>query len=722
MESGVSSPSGPLSWRLVWRRGGLFTWQGWWVCQAWFVLAAPTTDSVPVAIVALASGGCTNAIAIAAMRHDARIQSSLKSLFALAAVAAVSALAAAAGAAMVGRLYSSDVASIAIWFDYFIGVVGINAFVGAMRAVLDQVRHQAQGAQDRAAALACSRTEAERTRQATVHQVASSLDTQVLQPMRVLLEEASRGSSADLEWRNRWSSVVAGPIAQCLREQAHVLAQAHSPSAAPTGKTRAAPLAALAPLDPDRVPMPWLAVAAAPVVASVTLSESPRSLPGLLLGVVSFALVVWVGFWALRRLRLARISARWVSLVTITASGAGAAVIAWGSFRWGADPKWSVATVDALSMVLAVAGGAILAAHHVRWRDTRRAAEGTRDCVASALMAERAAADRAWTEAAGVLHSIAQTRAYAIAGGLASPPSASGDLALVATRSLVDEVLPYVYSLLTRHTTDVSVPAYALGTSGLRGLGVELDVAVRGTLSSEERAVVQQVVAEAVMNAVKHGRATKVACHIRASRHKVRIIVEDNGSGPAADWAPGLGLGSLARRATRWRLIRGAGGGARLIAVLPRLAGGIVAALLALMLAVSFLGTPSVSAASPIVEISAPGGILRLDVALSASEQNQGLLDWKSLPPGRGMLFVVDRERHMSLWMLDMRFPVDIVFIRDGRVTQVVRHARPCRDLPCRVYHSRGPVDAVIEIGAGQARLLGLRVGVVLAEEGGLLS
>lgn len=111
-----------------------------------------------------------------------------------------------------------------------------------------------------------------------------------------------------------------------------------------------------------------------------------------------------------------------------------------------------------------------------------------------------------------------------------------------------------------------------------------------------------------------------------------------------------------------------------------------------------------------------------MHVARSPSEQRRGLLDRRRLEAGRGMVFVVDPPRPVSMWMLDMSMPLDIVFVREGRVRRVVRRVPACHNLPCPEYDSRGPVDAVIEVGAGEARRLGLRGGVLLREPAGLLS
>jgi uncharacterized membrane protein (UPF0127 family) len=74
------------------------------------------------------------------------------------------------------------------------------------------------------------------------------------------------------------------------------------------------------------------------------------------------------------------------------------------------------------------------------------------------------------------------------------------------------------------------------------------------------------------------------------------------------------------------------------------------------------------------------------------------------------MLFPFSPARRVSLWMRNVSIPLDMIFIRDGRVTQIER-ATPCVTTRCPRYGSLAPVDSVMEIGGGRAAELGLRPG-----------
>ncbi len=96
-------------------------------------------------------------------------------------------------------------------------------------------------------------------------------------------------------------------------------------------------------------------------------------------------------------------------------------------------------------------------------------------------------------------------------------------------------------------------------------------------------------------------------------------------------------------------------------------------------------------------------GVLSAAHATNPWSRFRGLMGRRTMPDGvEGMLF----PRCSSLHTIGMRFPLDIVFLREGVVTQVARDVVPYR----MVAGGRG-VDA-LEVAAGSADRLGLAPGV----------
>lgn len=101
---------------------------------------------------------------------------------------------------------------------------------------------------------------------------------------------------------------------------------------------------------------------------------------------------------------------------------------------------------------------------------------------------------------------------------------------------------------------------------------------------------------------------------------------------------------------------------------------------------------------------------LTVELARTPDEQVRGLSGRPGLGPGQGMLFVYDRPRTVSIWMKDMRFSLDIVWIRAGRIVHIEKQAPPLAPSgPARIYTATA--DQVLEVPAGFTDRQRIRVG-----------
>jgi hypothetical protein len=75
------------------------------------------------------------------------------------------------------------------------------------------------------------------------------------------------------------------------------------------------------------------------------------------------------------------------------------------------------------------------------------------------------------------------------------------------------------------------------------------------------------------------------------------------------------------------------------------------------------------------------------------------------------MWFPYATPQTLKFWMHHTPAPLDMLFLRTGRVIAVVAAARPCPNLPCRSYGPEEPSDGVVELAAGEAARLGIKVG-----------
>lgn len=92
--------------------------------------------------------------------------------------------------------------------------------------------------------------------------------------------------------------------------------------------------------------------------------------------------------------------------------------------------------------------------------------------------------------------------------------------------------------------------------------------------------------------------------------------------------------------------------------------------------------------------------------------RTRGLSGRADLPDGQGMLFLFETAGVQAFWMKDMRFEIDIVWIRDGKVVGVApKLPLPKRGVALPQYKSPSPCDVVLELRAGAAQRMGLQVG-----------
>ncbi|TWB88628.1 MULTISPECIES: DUF192 domain-containing protein [Synechococcaceae] len=106
-----------------------------------------------------------------------------------------------------------------------------------------------------------------------------------------------------------------------------------------------------------------------------------------------------------------------------------------------------------------------------------------------------------------------------------------------------------------------------------------------------------------------------------------------------------------------------------------------------------------------------PGPCIQLEVPRTPRQFAWGLMQRPALGALRGMWFRFEPEAPLSFWMHRTLVPLDLIFLRAGRVIAIEAAAPPCPRLPCPSYRSPGPADGVVELDGGEAARLGLRPG-----------
>lgn len=100
------------------------------------------------------------------------------------------------------------------------------------------------------------------------------------------------------------------------------------------------------------------------------------------------------------------------------------------------------------------------------------------------------------------------------------------------------------------------------------------------------------------------------------------------------------------------------------------------------------------------LRVTIDGVTITAEQAATTEAQREGLSGRDSVPEGTGMWFPIEPAQRAEVWMQDTRVPLDVVWIREGRVTGVVT-LQPCSSDPCPREASQGVVDAILEVAAG---------------------
>lgn len=107
---------------------------------------------------------------------------------------------------------------------------------------------------------------------------------------------------------------------------------------------------------------------------------------------------------------------------------------------------------------------------------------------------------------------------------------------------------------------------------------------------------------------------------------------------------------------------------------------------------------------------------IEVEIAKTQEERKIGLAKYNDLPENRGMLFVFEeKDVKPSFWMKDVKFPIDIIWIDDGKVIEITEKvpvlASSIPDYKIPKYSPKQTIDYVLEIKAEEAAKKGIKAG-----------
>lgn len=114
----------------------------------------------------------------------------------------------------------------------------------------------------------------------------------------------------------------------------------------------------------------------------------------------------------------------------------------------------------------------------------------------------------------------------------------------------------------------------------------------------------------------------------------------------------------------------------------------------------------------PPARIRLGGEVFAVELAEEDAERERGLMFREQLGPREGMLFVWEDEAPRAFWMKNTLIPLDILhFDGERRLVDLHLEVPPCRSERCPSYVGIRPARYVLEVPAGTAEALGLRLG-----------
>jgi uncharacterized protein len=113
----------------------------------------------------------------------------------------------------------------------------------------------------------------------------------------------------------------------------------------------------------------------------------------------------------------------------------------------------------------------------------------------------------------------------------------------------------------------------------------------------------------------------------------------------------------------------------------------------------------------PHVNVHIGDGVFATRVAKTETEREKGLSDTRELRNDQAMLLIFDRDDKWSIWMKDMNYPIDIVWLdKDKKVVYIVKNAPP-ESYPYEKFVPKQDARYVLELLAGTVGKKAINIG-----------
>ena len=106
---------------------------------------------------------------------------------------------------------------------------------------------------------------------------------------------------------------------------------------------------------------------------------------------------------------------------------------------------------------------------------------------------------------------------------------------------------------------------------------------------------------------------------------------------------------------------------------------------------------------------------LKVEVADTQAKRSKGLSGRQSLASDEGMLFIFPKLDKYPFWMKGLSFPLDFIWIKENKIVDLLQNIQPPAagqtDASLPIYQAKEDIDKVLEVAAGTAQRLNVKVG-----------
>lgn len=106
---------------------------------------------------------------------------------------------------------------------------------------------------------------------------------------------------------------------------------------------------------------------------------------------------------------------------------------------------------------------------------------------------------------------------------------------------------------------------------------------------------------------------------------------------------------------------------------------------------------------------------ITVEVVDTPALRSKGLGGRDILPENKGMLFIFPEVKKYRFWMKSMKFPIDIIFIKESEVVDILQNVPPpkpgTQDSQLPIYEASQPIDKVLEVNVAYVEKYSIKVG-----------